>query len=458
MYLSFFGLSRLPFDLIPRPESLFEIPSHVEATRNIIYGITEERGFIVITGNRGIGKTTVLNAATRSLAATHPSLIWAEFPDPRIVPSGVLSTLIDRLNLPTALTVDGNLGPIRNRLLRLRETGKSLVMVFDDAQDLPLETLVFLAKLAELENSDTPLFLIVFCGQPGFKALIDHPETRALTRRIAIDIVLSPITRQIARDYIRYRITEAGGIVDDVMANSAIRAVIRHAGGNPGRIHILAQNALLKGFSSNHQPITALDVNSALSDLDAGADDGTPIPRTRTIGILAGLGAIGGGAVILAFVLVMRRESLPLAPLPVVTSSEPTKPAIASKPYATAAPSSLFKIASSVPVSSPAATKPPPRQPAIPLPHKAPVTSPIFASTREAATGVVIHYRVKRGDSILSILRALSFVTSGVELHQIQLLNPHVANLSVIYPGQIILLPPRTPIHASAGQPIAAPP
>lgn len=263
MYLSYFGLARSPFEIGPEPEPFFETPAHLDALWGMIYGVTENRGFISITGAAGSGKTTTLYAAVQSLGLTHQSLLWIEFVDPLLGPAGLIATLVEHLNLPAALAAEGDLGPIRNRLLRLREAGKSLVMVFDQAQDLTAGTLTLLERLARLDESGTPLFLIIFIGLPGWEAILDRPEHDALRGGLAVRVALPALTPRLARDYIEFRITAAGGRVEAVMSAGAIRALVAAGDGNPGRIHALADRALAIGLGHRHQPIGAADIRAA---------------------------------------------------------------------------------------------------------------------------------------------------------------------------------------------------
>lgn len=267
MYLSYYGLARSPFEIGPEPDPFFESPAHLDALSGLIYGITENRGFISITGDSGVGKTTTLYAAVQSLGLTHPSLLWIEFKDPLVAPADLLATIVDRLNLPTALTPGGDLGSIRNRLLRLREAGKSLVMVFDAAQDMAAEQLSFIKRLAALDEEESPLFLMVFVGLPAWDEVLRRQEHQALDRRVAVRVSIPTLTPRLARDYIDFRLAAAGGAAGEVMSDAAIRALIALGNGTPGRIHTLGDHALGLGLANRHQPIAASDIRAAHSAL-----------------------------------------------------------------------------------------------------------------------------------------------------------------------------------------------
>ena len=268
MYLSYYGLARSPFEIGPEPDPFFETSAHLDALWGLIYGITENRGFISITGGPGVGKTTTLYAAVQSLGLTHPSLQWIEFNDPKATPEAVLLTIVDKLNLPQALTPGGDLGPIRNRLLRLRDSGKSLVLVFDAAQDFCPELLNFLERLAALNGDEAPLFLMVFVGFPAWDELLRRPEHRELDRRVAVRVSIPALTARLARDYIDFRIAAAGGVLSEVIDAGAVRALIAASKGNPGQIHALAGRALDLGRANRHQPVTASDIRAARRQID----------------------------------------------------------------------------------------------------------------------------------------------------------------------------------------------
>ncbi len=285
MYLSYFGLARSPFETGPEPEPFFETSAHLDGLWGLIYGITENRGFISITGEAGVGKTTTLYAAAQSLGLTHPSLLWIEFNDPLTAPENVLLRIIDALNLPTALTPGSDLGPIRNRLLRLREAGKSLVTVFENAQDMSPELLGFLERLAALNGDEPPLFLMVFVGLPAWDELLRRPEYRELDRRIAVRVSIPSLTPRMARDYIDFRISAAGGISSDIMSAEAVRTLVAYSKGNPGRIHALAGRALDLGLANRHQPITASDIRAARRRVDPGPPKYSRLGEFRVVAL-----------------------------------------------------------------------------------------------------------------------------------------------------------------------------
>ena len=324
MYLSYYGLARSPFEIGPEPDPFFESPAHLDALSGLIYGITENRGFISITGESGVGKTTTLYAAVQSLGLTHPSLLWIEFKDPRVAPADLLATIVDRLNLPTALTPGGDLGPIRNRLMRLREAGKSLVMVFDAAQDLDAELLSFIERLAALDEEASPLFLMVFVGLPAWDEVLRRQEHRALDRRVAVRVTIPTLTPRLGRDYIDFRLAAAGGAAGEVMSSAAIRALIALGNGIPGRIHALADHALGLGLANRHQPIAASDIHAAHREL--------ALAPTRQ-GLMGRLGGRRATALGLAAVLALAAAVAWLKPhhqSPAVSSSTDGTTAVAA--------------------------------------------------------------------------------------------------------------------------------
>jgi general secretion pathway protein A len=327
MYLSYYGLARSPFEAGPEPDPFFETPDHLDALSGLIYGITENRGFISITGASGVGKTTTLYAAVQSLGLTHPDLAWIEVDDPARAPEDLLTRLIDTLNLPTALTPEGDLGPVRNRLLRLREAGRSLVLVFDQAQDLNPELLRFLERLAALSDDESPLFTAVFVGLPAWDALLRRPEHRELDRRVAVRVAIAPLTPRLARDYVDFRIAAAGGSLSDVMDARAVRTLVAGCDGNAARIHALASRALELGRGKRHKPLTAADVRAALREVDPKALDPQGTTGLRLVALVIIVFLIGSVSAfwVARYQLAPRQHSPTAATAPV--TAKPPKPA-----------------------------------------------------------------------------------------------------------------------------------
>lgn len=395
MYLSYYGLARPPFEIGPEPEPFFETPAHLDALWGLIYGITENRGFISITGASGVGKTTTLYAAVQSLGLTHPSLLWIEFPDPLISPETLLATIVDRLNLPAALTPGGDLGPIRNRLLRLRETSKSLVMVFDAAQALTSELLAFLERLADLDEQGSPLILMVFIGLPSWDAALRRPEYRGLDRRVAVRVTIPPLSPRLARDYISFRIAAAGGSVAEVMSNGALRALIGFSDGIPGHIHALADHALELGLADRQQPIGAREIRAARSALKSELPSQPPRWRSvsgRTIAL---------GLVVLLF-----------GAVGLLAAARHYDARLTSRPAAPPTPTST-------------------------------------AATPTGGTPATVSATVAPGETMQMLLRRYGLPETPDEAERVEALNPGLGPNDAIHPGQIL----RLPVAPASGSP-----
>lgn len=397
MYLSYYGLARSPFEIGPEPEPFFESPAHLDALWGLIYGVTENRGFISLTGDAGVGKTTTLYAAVQSLGLTHPSLLWIEHTDPRAEPANLLAKIIDRLNLPTALTPEGDLVPIRNRLLRLREAGKSLIIVIDAAQDLDAALLGFIERLAALNEDASPLFLMIFIGLPSWNEILRRPEHRELDRRVALRLVIPNLTPRLARDYIEFRVTSAGGMVAEVMSGGATRTLIGMADGNPGRIHALADRALGLGLANRHQPIAASDIRAARRALDpasfpSGLRSWMAVRKSMAIGFAA---------------LVFMTAGLGWQVL------HPKFSASATNPTETAASAQTGLKSAAVPVT------------------------------------------VAPGETMQTLLRRYGLPETGDEVTLVQALNPRLGNSDAIHAGQVLLLP--APAIPATSAPAASP-
>lgn len=265
MYLKFYGLKKEPFHITPDPEFLFLSPSHKEALASIIYGIENKKGFIAIVGAVGVGKTTILRSYLEKIDRGRMKTIYifnanVSFPS-------LLKTIYQELGL-VADSDDSFL--LVNRLQRVLieeyEQGHNVVLIVDEAQNMPVETLENLRMLSNLETATEKLIQIVMIGQTEFDDLLARHELRQLRQRIAIRTMISPLTPGESIQYIKHRLSKVTNNGETVLTEDAMNEIVRAAKGIPRIINILCDNALVTGYGYQKKPVNARIVREILRD------------------------------------------------------------------------------------------------------------------------------------------------------------------------------------------------
>jgi general secretion pathway protein A len=267
MYEDFYQLEKPPFRMTPDPRFLYPSPSHQEALAAIVYGVQQRKGFIVVVGEVGLGKTTIL----RSYLAEHDAkrLSVAYVFNANVTFKALLQTIFRELSIadPPA-DVTGMVDRLHDVFIEEYRQGRNVVLVIDEAQNMPTETLENLRVLSNLESTTDKLLQIVLVGQPEFAEKLELRELRQLKQRIAVRSTLSPLTDAQSRSYIEHRLNKAGATSLSVFTRAALRKIISRAKGVPRMLNILCDNALVTGLGYQKKPVTAGVVREIIGDLE----------------------------------------------------------------------------------------------------------------------------------------------------------------------------------------------
>ncbi|MGD0232260.1 MAG: AAA family ATPase [Syntrophorhabdales bacterium] len=266
MYLKFYNLTEKPFNITPDPQFLYLSESHEQTLASMMYGIDKRKGLVAITGDVGVGKTTMVRAYLQKAKTADLEVIYLFYPN--VTFRHLVKTICQELELDLAANDPANmvngLGPA---LMDLRRRGKNVVVVIDEAQGMPVDTLKDLPIFFNLETAAEKLIQVMLVGQTELDELLEKNELRQLKRGIAVRSHIAPLTPQGSLAYIKHRLSVAGLSGDCIFERKAIDIIIKAADGVPRMLNILCDNALLAGFGYQKNPVTASIAKEIVSDL-----------------------------------------------------------------------------------------------------------------------------------------------------------------------------------------------
>lgn len=281
MYHEYYGLSERPFDLTPNTRYLYLTPMHREALAAVQYGITARRGIIVVTGEAGTGKTTIVRAALRALRGENVRQTYLN--NPALTRDEFLQFLTKafRLGADSSQSKTDLLSKLTASLAKSHAAGQVTALVVDEAQSLPHELLEEIRLLANIETSTAKLLQVVLVGQPELADRLNDSSLRQLKQRVAIRATLRPLDLRATAALIAGRIRVAGGNPPEVFTPAAVELVYRYSGGVARTINVICDNALLSGFAAEQKPVGPALVEEVCRDFDLLPRDGTDRPMSR---------------------------------------------------------------------------------------------------------------------------------------------------------------------------------
>lgn len=275
-FLEFYGLKEDPFKLSPDPVYFYPSTAHSVALDSLDYTVEQKEGFCLVSGEPGTGKTTLLKVfMDRWKDRAEMALILT----PRLGPEEFLEAVLEDLGVES-----GGKGKVqmlkafRDFLIERSEVGWPVIIIVDEAQELPDETLEELRLLSNIETEKEKLMQIVLVGQSEIEKRLAAPALRQLDQRIAVRVRLAPLTAGEIIAYINHRLIRAGkGFLklDDRM----VRLIHRFSGGVPRVINVIASRTIMSAYLEGHNVVTARHVKCAIDHLDGGG--GAPARRRR---------------------------------------------------------------------------------------------------------------------------------------------------------------------------------
>jgi len=265
MYEQFFGLESRPFDISPDPRFLFMTPQHARAVANIKFALMNRDSFVIITGEIGIGKTTVLNAVLEELG---PEYVTAKLTHTTLTHIELLQALLSEFGMPNytkkkVLLLD----TLRDFFLQQNKQGKHIVIIVDEAQNLSAPALEELRLLSCIDTADRKIVSIVLTGQRGLDDVVDSPGLRQLRQRARLRQRLEALCEEDTFEYIKYRLAVSGGDADDIFDEEAIKEVHRLAFGIPRLINTLCDTAMMSSMVEENDKVTLDTVDTVVQEL-----------------------------------------------------------------------------------------------------------------------------------------------------------------------------------------------
>jgi len=282
MYEQFFQLNRKPFELVPNPEFLYPSRTHRKALNYLEYGIRERAGFVLLTGEVGAGKTTLIRDILNRL-------------EHDIISARIFNTKVDSTQLLTLINEDFGLSVNnRQKIDLLRDLNEFLVeqyahqrqpvLIIDEAQNLSVESLEEIRLLSNLEAADRKLLQIILVGQPELEPLIKKPELRQLRQRINISCHLAPLGKEEIQKYFYHRLERAGNASAVSLPEEAFENIHELTGGIPRLINIVGDYLLLALFADGEEKPSIKLVEEILEDIGRSVTFSESAPQQARTG------------------------------------------------------------------------------------------------------------------------------------------------------------------------------
>ena len=268
LYQTHFGLSQAPFNITPDPSFLYLSASHREGLAQLSYGIRARKGFVVLTGEVGTGKTTLIHALLNDLnGSAQTALIFSTI----VSPADLLRSVCEEFGL---VEPKRPLGEIHDYLVFLNEfllesyrKGENCTLIIDESQNLSAEVLESIRLLSNFETSKDKLLQILLVGQPELAVRLNSPELRQLKQRVMLRHHLRALSLQECCEYVSNRLKVAGGGDRTIFTPNALESIHSYSGGIPRIVNVLCDNALLTGYALGRKEVDTGIIREVAEDL-----------------------------------------------------------------------------------------------------------------------------------------------------------------------------------------------
>ena len=265
MYTESFKLKELPFRLSPDPQFLFLSRAHARAKAYMESTIWFTDGFVVITGEIGAGKTTLIESFLRQLDS---DVVIAQISQTQITAVEFLQSVLVQFGFsPFKMKKAELIATINGFLIEQYAAGRKVLLVIDEAQNLSLKVLEEIRLLSGIETTKEKVMRIILAGQPELNEKLDSPELIQLMQRVRLRFHIGALANDDLRAYIRHRLDVAGANGREIFAEDTFAEIARYAGGVPRLINTLCDTAMMSAFNDDRDHVTRVDIAAAVSEL-----------------------------------------------------------------------------------------------------------------------------------------------------------------------------------------------
>lgn len=268
MYLYHYGIKELPFTLTPNTHYFFGLPSHKEAIEVLRTALKTGEGFIKVTGEVGTGKTLICRKLLNELPGSFET---AYIPNPYLSPAELRRAVASELNVTLTDHADQQefTQRIQQRLIHIHQQNKGVVLIIDEAQALPIESIEALRLITNLETESRKLLQVVLFGQPELDEKLALPELRQLKQRITFSYCLRLMDTDQVYQYVKHRMSVAGYRGTDIFNKSLCKRLFKASQGTPRVVNVLCHKSLMLAYGEGKQQVAAKHVQLAIKDTEA---------------------------------------------------------------------------------------------------------------------------------------------------------------------------------------------
>jgi MSHA biogenesis protein MshM len=284
MYLYHYGIKELPFTLTPNTSYFFGLPSHKEALQVLLTAIKSGEGFIKVTGEVGTGKTLICRKLLNELPANY---VAAYIPNPYLTPSELRRAVASELHVTLSEHSDQQefTQRLQQRLISVNQQNSGVVLIIDEAQALPVESIEALRLITNLETESRKLLQVVLFGQPELNDKLALPELRQLKQRVTFSHALKLMDTDQLYQYVKHRMAVAGYRGEDIFNGRVCKLLFKASKGTPRIVNVLCHKALMLAFGEGKHQVERSHVTLAIKDTEAAYPTGWSVMGVALLGL-----------------------------------------------------------------------------------------------------------------------------------------------------------------------------